>query len=56
MELESQRIKDVLKDTKYENKYVNSLFAKQEDLSQITQLSLNKRKKEIESIESYILK
>ena len=46
--MNGQRVKDVLKDTKYENRYINSLYTKREELSHVMNAALNKKKKEIE--------
>lgn len=50
--IDSQMIRDVLKDMKYENKYVNSLFSKREELNHIMNVALAKKKREIESTPS----
>ncbi len=47
-ELGVEKIKDILKDTKYENKFINSLFLKSEELQHTMHLTLSKKKKEIE--------
>lgn len=49
LDTQSQRIKDILRDLKYENKYVNSILSKKEELQLIMHQALARKKKEIES-------
>lgn len=54
LDFNGQRIKEVLKDTKHENRYANSIFSKREELQQTITIALNKKKKDLEGITKLI--